>query len=89
MRSFREYEAFMDFKLPLECESPTGLKPVLGCEGSVKKGIGGKKLVAYFYDSIVPDQRYLAYLEGIKVTLLISFFAIIIGILIGIIVVFF
>ena len=39
-----------------------------------------------FYNAIVPDQRYLAYLQGLKITLLISFFAIILGILIGVLV---
>ncbi|MBB2181572.1 amino acid ABC transporter permease [Lachnospiraceae bacterium MD1] len=39
-----------------------------------------------FYNAIVPDQRYLAYLEGLKVTILISLMAIILGIAIGIIV---
>lgn len=39
-----------------------------------------------FYKALIPDRRYLAYIEGLKVTLLISFFAIILGILIGIIV---
>jgi len=39
-----------------------------------------------FYRAIVPDRRYLAYLNGIKVTLLISFFAILLGIAIGVIV---
>lgn len=39
-----------------------------------------------FYKALVPDRRFLAYLNGIKVTLLISFFAIILGILIGVLV---
>jgi polar amino acid transport system permease protein len=39
-----------------------------------------------FYNAIVPEQRYLAYLHGLKITLLISFFAIILGILIGVLV---
>ncbi|NLP16404.1 MAG: amino acid ABC transporter permease [Clostridiales bacterium] len=39
-----------------------------------------------FYNAIVPDQRYLSYLQGLKITLLISFFAIILGILIGVLV---
>ncbi len=39
-----------------------------------------------FYKAIIPDQRYLAYLEGVKVTLLISFFAILLGIAIGVVV---
>lgn len=36
-----------------------------------------------FYNALIPDQRYMAYLEGLKVTILISIFAIIIGIIIG------
>lgn len=39
-----------------------------------------------FYNALVPDQRYLAYLQGLRVTLLISFFAIMLGIIIGILV---
>lgn len=39
-----------------------------------------------FYNALIPDQRYIAYLEGLKVTLLISFFAILLGIAIGILV---
>lgn len=39
-----------------------------------------------FYNALVPDQRYLAYLQGLKITLLISFFAIILGIMIGMLV---
>lgn len=39
-----------------------------------------------FYNALIPHQRYLSYLNGLKITLLISFFAIIIGILIGILV---
>ncbi len=38
-----------------------------------------------FYNAWVPEQRYLAYLSGLRMTLLISFFAVIIGIMIGII----
>lgn len=45
-----------------------------------------EKLYQSFYNAIVPDQRYLAYIDGLKVTLLISFFAILLGIAIGIIV---
>ena len=37
-----------------------------------------------FYNAIVPEQRYLAYLSGLRMTLLISLFAVIIGIAIGI-----
>lgn len=39
-----------------------------------------------FYKVVIRDQRYLAYLEGIKFTILISFFAILLGVLIGLIV---
>ncbi len=39
-----------------------------------------------FYNAWVPDQRYIVYFEGLKITLLISFFAILIGIAIGIMV---
>jgi polar amino acid transport system permease protein len=39
-----------------------------------------------YYDALIPDQRYLAYLDGIRITILISFFAIILGITIGVIV---
>lgn len=45
-----------------------------------------ENLYQSFYNAIVPDQRYLAYIDGLKVTLLISFFAILLGIAIGIIV---
>ncbi len=38
------------------------------------------------YDALVPDNRYIAYLDGLKVTLLISFFAILLGIAIGVLV---
>ena len=38
-----------------------------------------------FYNAWVPEQRYLAYLSGLRMTLLISLFAVIIGIAIGII----
>ncbi len=39
-----------------------------------------------FYNAWVPDQRYIVYFEGLKITLLISFFAILIGIVIGVLV---
>lgn len=44
------------------------------------------KLGDSFYNALIPDQRYLAYLDGLKVTLLISFFAILLGIMIGVLV---
>ena len=46
----------------------------------------GYDIYQSFYNALVPDQRYLAYLQGLKITLLISFFAIILGIIIGILV---
>lgn len=45
-----------------------------------------KEIYSSFYKALIPEQRYLAYLDGLKVTLLISFFAIILGILIGVLV---
>lgn len=39
-----------------------------------------------YYNALIPKKRYLAYLSGLKVTLLISFFAILIGIAIGVVV---
>jgi polar amino acid transport system permease protein len=44
------------------------------------------KIIESFYNALIPDQRYLAYLDGIKVTILISILAIALGIAIGIIV---
>lgn len=43
-----------------------------------------KNLYQSYYDAIIPDRRYLAYLDGLKVTIIISILAIIIGIVIGI-----
>ncbi len=45
-----------------------------------------ESLRVHFYNAIFPDQRYLAYLDGLKVTLLISFFAILLGSAIGVLV---
>ncbi|MDF2511855.1 MAG: putative rane protein [Herbinix sp.] len=45
-----------------------------------------EKLQEAFYNALIADQRYLAYLDGIKVTILISLLAIAIGIIIGILV---
>jgi polar amino acid transport system permease protein len=45
-----------------------------------------ESLREHFYNAIIPDQRYLAYLDGLKVTLLISFFAILLGSAIGVLV---
>ena len=39
-----------------------------------------------FYNAWVPEKRYLAYLSGLRMTLLISLFAVILGILIGILI---
>lgn len=39
-----------------------------------------------FYNAWVPDRRYIVYFQGLKITLLISFFAILIGIVIGVMV---
>ncbi len=39
-----------------------------------------------FYNAWVPEKRYLAYLSGLRMTLLISFFAVLIGILIGVLI---
>jgi len=39
-----------------------------------------------FYNAWVPEQRYLAYLSGLRMTLLIAFFAVLIGIAIGIVI---
>lgn len=36
-----------------------------------------------FYNAVIYDQRYLVYLDGLKVTILISLFAIAIGVAIG------
>jgi polar amino acid transport system permease protein len=44
------------------------------------------KFVESLYNATVPDQRYLAYIDGLKVTVLISLLAIIIGVVIGIVV---
>ena len=39
-----------------------------------------------FYNALIPEQRYLAYLSGVKVTLLVALFATILGVIIGILV---
>lgn len=44
------------------------------------------ELYQHFYNALIPEQRYLSYLKGIKVTLLISILAIAIGVAIGILV---
>ena len=44
------------------------------------------KIYQSFYNAIVPDRRYLAYLDGLKVTIMISIMAIVLGVAIGIIV---
>lgn len=45
-----------------------------------------ERLQQAFYNALIPDQRYLAYLDGLKVTILISLMAIILGIVIGVLV---
>ena len=45
-----------------------------------------KKVGQSFYNAWVPEKRYMAYLSGLKMTLLISLFAVIIGIIIGIVI---
>ena len=45
-----------------------------------------ERIVQPFYNALIPHQRYLAYLEGIKITILISILAITLGIGIGILV---
>lgn len=44
------------------------------------------KFIEPFYNALIPEQRYLAYLNGIKITVLISLLAIMLGIIIGILV---
>ena len=39
-----------------------------------------------FYNALIPEQRYLAYLSGLRMTLLISLFAVLIGIVIGVLI---
>jgi His/Glu/Gln/Arg/opine family amino acid ABC transporter permease subunit len=45
-----------------------------------------EKVYQAYYNALIPDQRYLAYLEGLKVTFLISLLAIILGTAIGVVV---
>lgn len=45
-----------------------------------------KSIGESFYNAWVPEKRYLAYLSGLRMTLLISFFAVLLGILIGILI---
>ena len=45
-----------------------------------------KRIGQAFYNAWVPEKRYLAYLSGLRMTLLISLFAVILGILIGILI---
>lgn len=44
------------------------------------------ELYQSYYDALIPSQRYLAYLDGLKVTVIISLLAIIIGTIIGVLV---
>ena len=39
-----------------------------------------------FYNALIPERRYLAYLSGLRMTLLISLFAVLIGIVIGVLI---
>ncbi len=39
-----------------------------------------------FYNAIVPERRYLAYINGLKITLVISLFAVLLGVAIGVVV---
>lgn len=41
-------------------------------------------IIEPFYNALIPDQRYLAYLNGLKVTIEISVLAILLGIIIGV-----
>ncbi len=52
------------------------------------QGIGdwGFNVYESFYNALIPDQRYIGYLKGLKVTILISLMAIVLGITIGIVV---
>jgi len=36
-----------------------------------------------FYDALIPDGRYMSYIDGLKITITISFFAIILGSILG------
>ena len=42
------------------------------------------KLFENLYDTLIVDNRYLFFLEGLKNTLIIAFFAVILGCIIGI-----
>lgn len=50
------------------------------------KGCATLGVLQPYYDAFFTDHRYVAYFDGLKVTLLISFFAILLGIAIGILV---
>ncbi|WP_461809641.1 amino acid ABC transporter permease [Faecalimonas sp.] len=43
-------------------------------------------IVDGFYHAVIYDQRYLVYLDGLKITILISLFAIVIGVAIGLLI---
>jgi len=45
-----------------------------------------KALYESFYNALIPEQRYLAYLSGLKMTLLIAAFAVLLGTVIGVVV---
>ncbi len=42
-----------------------------------------QRFIEGFHHAVIYDQRYLVYLDGLKVTILISIFAILIGVAIG------
>lgn len=44
------------------------------------------KIIAPFYNALIPDKRYLAYIEGLKITIGISILAIVIGVMIGVLI---
>ncbi len=44
------------------------------------------ELYESFYKALIPEQRYLAYLSGLRMTLLIAVFAVLLGAIIGIVV---
>ena len=43
-------------------------------------------LYTSFYNALIPEKRYLAYISGVKITLMVALFAVFLGVLIGILV---
>lgn len=41
-------------------------------------------LYTSFYNALIPEKRYLAYISGVKITLMVALFAVFLGVLIGI-----